>query len=590
MKKGIIHAAVMHKKITLFIVAFLMIFGSYSYCLLPRQEYPDITPPVAVITTVYPGASPVDVERLITSKIEEKTKEVSGYDYSDSISKNSLSIVVLRLEKSADIDKSWTELRRKMEDLQSELPDGCGEIEINTDLVDTAGMIISMSGDGYSYEELASYAEELKNELGAVPGVSRFEVVGKQEKEVKIEVDPYKLNYINLSMGDMENIIVAQNIRIPPGQINDGNTKIDVSIPEAYSSVSDIENTIIAVSQENGSQARLKDIAKVSMELEESNYKIKHNEKNSVLLTGYFKKNMNIVLVGKDVLKIVESFKSRLPRDIIFDKVLFEPEDIRESINNFIINLVEGVIFVVIVVFISMGMRNALIVSIAIPVSMISTFIIMRFADIKLHQISVAALIISLGMLVDNAIVVSDAIQVRLDRGQAKMDACVKGVKEIAIPVFTSTLTTVGAFIPLIMMTSVAGEYVRSIPQIVIISLSLSYLTALFVTPVMAYIFFKPGHDKEKTYKIKGFFDKLLRWNEEKEGRYCFIGSGLRDYCYYCVFSGTPVFSQGIQRYYIYRCENRAEFGSGQNRATYGRSHPHASTAKRGNKHYCRNR
>ena len=168
MKKGIIYAAVMHKKITLFIVAFLIGFGIYSYYLLPRQEYPDITPPIAIISTVYPGASPVDVERLITSKVEEEIKELEGYDYSDSTSKNSLSVVVLRLEKSADIDKSWTELRRKMEDLQAELPQGSGEIEINTDLVDKAGMIISMSGDSYSYEELASYAEELKNDLSSV--------------------------------------------------------------------------------------------------------------------------------------------------------------------------------------------------------------------------------------------------------------------------------------------------------------------------------------------------------------------------------------------------------------------------------------
>jgi len=141
MEKGIIYAAVKHKKITLFIVAFFMVLGIYSYYLLPRQEYPDITPPVALITTSYPGASPMDVERLVTSKIEEEIKELKGYDYSDSTSRNSFSVVVLRLEKSADIDRSWTELRRKMEDIQDELPQGCGKIDINTDLVDTAGMI-----------------------------------------------------------------------------------------------------------------------------------------------------------------------------------------------------------------------------------------------------------------------------------------------------------------------------------------------------------------------------------------------------------------------------------------------------------------
>ncbi|MGE5677664.1 MAG: efflux RND transporter permease subunit, partial [Pseudomonadota bacterium] len=382
---------------------------------------------------------------------------------------------------------------------------------INTDLADTAGMIISMSGDNYSYEELAIYAGELKDDLSAVEGVSRFDIVGKQEKDVRIEVDAGKLNYLGVSLGDLANILVAQNIRIPSGQVDDGNTRIEVSIPPVYSSVADIGNTIIAASPANGSTVRLKDIAEVSMRLEDSNYRIKQNGKNAVLLTGYFKDDLNAILVGRDADKVIESFEARLPKDISFDKVLFQPEDIKESINDFVLNLLEGILFVVAVVFLSMGLRNALIVSVAIPVSMICTFTVMRFADIKLHQISVTALIIALGMLVDNAIVVSDSIQVRLDRGQERMEACVDGVSVVAIPVFTSTLTTVGAFIPLLLLPSVSGEYVKSVPQIVIISLSFSYLVALFVTPTMAYLFFKPGHDKERAFRIKGFFDRLLQ-------------------------------------------------------------------------------
>lgn len=517
MGKGVIYAAIKHRKITLFTVMLLMVFGLYNYYMLPRQEYPDINPPVALITTVYPGASPVDVEKLVTSKVEDELTEISGYDYSNSISKNSLSIVVLRLDKNADIDKAWDELRQKMDDLQDELPQGCGTININTDVVDTAGMLISISGEKYSYEELAAYAEELRDALSDVDGVARFNIVGKQEKEVKVTVDPYKLNYYGLSMGDLENLLISQNIEIPSGQINDGSIKINVSTPGTYQSVSEIENSIIAVSKENASTARLKDIASVTMDLEESNYKIKHNGRNAVLLAGYFKENKNVVLVGKDVQKIIDAFEKRLPQDIEFDRVLFEPADIESSINSFIINLLEGIIFVVVIVFLSMGFRNALIVSMAIPLSMISTFTIMRFADIKLHQVSVASLIIALGMLVDNAIVVSDAIQVRLDRGQDKMEACVSGVKEVAIPVLTSTLTTVGAFIPLLMLPSVSGEYVKSIPQIVIISLSASYLVSILVTPTMAYIFFKPGAADKPTHRLKHFFDNLLKLGMRKK-------------------------------------------------------------------------
>lgn len=493
MEKGAIYSAIKHRKVTIFIVILVMILGMYNYFMLPRQEYPDINPPFAVITAVYPGAQPSDVEKLVTSKIEDEVAEIKGYDYCYSTSKNGLSVVILRLDKNADIDKAWTDLRQKMDDLKPRLPDGCGEININTNVTETAGMLISMSGDGYSYEELAAYAEKLKKELIRVDGITRFDVVGKQEKEVKVTVDAARMSYYNLSLGDITNIIKSQNVEIPSGQLNDGKVRINVKTPGTYSSLEDIGNTVVSVSESNGSVARLKDIADISMGLEDSNFKIKQNGKNAVLLAGYFKDNKNIVRIGGEVEKKLEEFKRELPEDITYDEVLFQPRDIQNSIDSFIMNLLEGVFFVVAVVFIGMGLRNAAIVSTAIPLSIIITFSFMRLLGIKLHQISIAALIIALGMLVDNAIVVSDAIQVRIDSGEEKMSACVNGVREVAIPVLTSTLTTIGAFIPLLMLPSVSGEYVRSIPQIIIISLSASYLVALFVTPTMAYILFKKG-------------------------------------------------------------------------------------------------
>ncbi|MDF2840035.1 MAG: hypothetical protein K0Q99_807 [Clostridia bacterium] len=516
MGKGFVYAAIKERKVTLFLAALIMIGGLFSYYITPKQENPEITPAYAIITAVYPGASPEDVEKLITSKIEDEVAELKGYEHSESQSRNSLSVVVLKLDQGTDVEKAWPELRQKLEDLQPDLPGEVQKIQINTDVTETAGIIISMSGEKYTYEELAAYAENFKKELSKVDGISRFDISGKQEKEVKVEMDMEQLNYYQLSLEDIAQMLQMQNIEIPSGELKYDGGRFSVKASGTFKNLKEIENTIVLGSEE-GAVVRLKDIAKVYMELEDSNYHIKQNGRNAILLTGFFQQDKNIVLIGKDVEKKIEELKKDLPEDIQFDQVLYQPKDVEKAVNNFIINLIEGIIFVIAVVFIGMGLRNAVIVSMAIPLSILATFLAMRLLGIEIHQISITALIIALGMLVDNAIVVSDAIQVRIDQDQDKMSACVDGVKEVAIPVLTSTLTTVAAFIPLITLPSIAGEYIRSLPIIVMVSLSASYLVALFVTPTMAYLFFKKTNAVEKKFRIRKFFDQMLHIGMEKK-------------------------------------------------------------------------
>ncbi len=511
-----ISAAIRNRKIVFALSISLIVFGLFNYYIIPKQEDPDITSPFAMITTIYPGASPEIVEKLVTKKIEDKIIEIEGYNYAQSFSKNSVSIVIMRLTNEADPEKSWGLLRRKMEDLQGDLPDTCSDIEINTELADTAGIIVSLSGEEYSYEQLEFFAEDLKKELMKVNGISRFDIDGMQKKEVKIDIKPEVLNQYQLSFQDIVNIIAARNIEIPAGTI-DGETSINVKVSGRYEDLEDIKNTVVYISQETGGSVRLKDIADIYMGLEDANYKVKHNGENSVLLTGYFINNKNIVIAGKKIEKKLDAYKSKLPENVAIDKVLFQPNEVRKSTNDFVKNLLGGVIFVIAVVFLGMGMRNALIVSAAIPLSICITFIMMSLFKIKLHQISISALIIALGMLVDNAIVTSDAIQSRFDRGDERLKACIGGVREVAIPIFTSTLTTVAAFIPLLMLDSVAGEYIFSVPAIVIIALSASYFVALFLTPALAYAAFKPSKEKIKKHRIRSFFEKLLNLGLKKK-------------------------------------------------------------------------
>lgn len=508
-----ISIAIKNRKITIFVLVMLLLVGFYYYYFLPRQEYPEITAPVAMVSMVYPGASPEDVEALVTKKIESEMKELEGYDYSFSYSYNSMSVVFVRLVYGTDTEAVWKNLRERLGDLKSELPSEVHEPTIDTNLVETAGIMISMSGDQYTSEELAGFAEQLQENLSQIDGIARFDIVGKQSKEVGITVDYKKLNQLSLSLNDLVQLLKMQNLEIPSGQIKANNIKINMKAENSIKDLRSLENLVISISKENGSVIRLKDIAQVSIKNGDSSFQIQQNGQASVLLTGYFQKENNVVLVGKEVRKEIEQFKTKLPKDIQFKEILFQPDTVKASLDNFNLNLLEGMLFVIIVVFIGMGFRNALIVSTAIPSSIILTFIFMNLFNINLHQISVASLIVALGMLVDNAIVVIDSIQVRLDEGLDKLEACVKGTKDIAIPVLTSTMTTVAAFLPLLVLPSIAGEYIVSLPAIIIISLSMSYLVAILITPSMAYLLLKPRIKtiEKKTFWLRKFFQSALK-------------------------------------------------------------------------------
>ncbi|PAB60489.1 efflux RND transporter permease subunit [Anaeromicrobium sediminis] len=511
MSKGITHAAIKNKKMTILMIVLTLIVGLYSYYVLPRQESPDISAPVARITTVYPGAAPEDVEELVSKVIEDEVANVEGVDYVRSTSKSGLSTVIVYLKDGADPDESWDDLREKIQPVQGKLPSECRPIDINTNLVDTAGIIISMTGEGYSYQELASYADNFKKELSKIDGVKRFEINGELDKEISVEVDIDKLNHYGLSLDDIGNIIQSQNISIPSGDVDNGKSKISVQSNGTYESIDEIRNTIL-MSSGDGNILRLKDIASVEYEIDDSSPRFKQDGKDAVLLTGYFEETLNVVLVGNEVEDKIEELKGSLPGDIEFNEVIFQPKDVEKSINDFIINLIESIVFVILVVFFGMGGRNAIIVSTAIPLSICMSFVIMYFTGIKLEQMSISALIIALGMLVDNAIVVSDSIQGYIDDGLAKFEACVKGTKDVAMSMLTSTLTTVLAFAPLLFIGSAVGEYIFGVPSVVIIALMNSYVCAMITTPTLAYIFFKKSKKKaQKESKLRNFFDKLLK-------------------------------------------------------------------------------
>jgi len=507
----LIRKLIEERRVTLFLAVCLAVVGIYGYYLLPRQENPDVSAPIAMIVTPYPGASPKDVNELVSKKIEDEMAELDSFDYVKSISQDSVSVVIVYFETTADSDKAMQDVRNAMTDVTSQLPSGVMQSDVRTDLTEAAGIVISLSGVNYTYEQLASFGEQFKDALIDVEGVSKFNIEGELSKEVKVVVDTEKLNQLNLSLMDLDQYLKAQNVEIPSGYLDTEDGKIKLRAPGIFESVSDIENLVIGVSTETGVVTRLSDVADIYMGLEDGAEKFKQNGNNAVLLTGYFQEGKNVVLIGKDVREKIDGVKAGLPSDLIVEEVVYQPDAVSSSTNDFMVNLMAGIALVVIVVFFGLGFRNAIVVSAAIPLSILMTFGAMYFMGIKIHQMSLTALIIALGILVDNAIVISDTVQVRYDGGEELVDAAIGGTSVSAVPIFTATLTTIAAFSPLLGLPGAAGQFIRPIPLVLIISMIAAYIVAMFVTPSMAVTFFKKSKVQNKEPgKLRKMFSNLL--------------------------------------------------------------------------------
>ncbi len=534
---SIILTAIKQRKITLFFAILAAIYGAYSYYLLPKQENPDVAAPVAMITTVYVGASPAEIEQLVTKPIENAVSEVVGYKQVESWSANSCSIVLLTLQNGANPEKSWSDLRQKLGDIKNKLPKNCKHPMIEARIIETPGIIIALYGKNYSYEQLENYANTYKRTLSDIEGVSKVDINGKVEKEVVLKTNITALNLMGISLEELGQVVESNNLQFPSGNIKTKNGDIAVRVPGYFNSLNEIEQTTVHATKDKKCISKVGDFAKASFELQEGSKKLKQNGQNAVLLSVFFQPSENILIIGKDVRKELDKVKAGFPNDLKVDEVIFQPQDVGDSVNNFMLNVIEGIILVIIVVFIGMGFRNALVVSTAIPLSILLTFIIMPVWDIKIHQISLAALIISLGMLVDNVIVISDAVQVRLDEGMDKIKAACEGAKTTAIPILAATLTTVAAFSPLLSIPGASGDFLKSIPQIVIISLSASFIVAMLVSPAMTVLVFKANKSgargkTEKQQWVKRFFINTLSYAVKRKKATLAIAFGVFVICF----------------------------------------------------------
>lgn len=486
----------------LVILLMIMVFvaGAICYNEMPKQHFPKVVLPVATVTVVYPGASAEDMEDLVAEKVEHVCMELDGFDKCETTCGDNYAVVsvTLSMDLSQDeVDDRFDELKDKLNTLKADLPSGVSSITVDDEIMDTAGVILAVTGDSISNDELSQRSKEISNKLRLIEGVKKVDVHGDIPSEVKITVDIDKLNDTNVSLAELAQVIAYHNSTLPTGTVNVDGNDIKVKTSGKFESIEDIKNIVVS-SNDDYIITRLSDIADIKMEKpDDEGYYILNDQKSTVLAV-YFEEGLNAVSLGDEINEVIDNYNKTLPEGITVNKIFLQPDEVQDSINDFLVNLIESIVLVIIVIMIGMNFRNAIVVSFAIPLSIFANFICIKFIGLQIHFVSLASLIVVLGMLVDNAVVVSDSIQKNIDSGMNRRDSVVKGTTSVALPVFISMLTTSIAFSSLLVLPGAYRQLAFPFSVVIICCLVASYLVSVCVTPLMSYFFLqKTKEDKE---------------------------------------------------------------------------------------------
>ncbi|WP_430811033.1 MULTISPECIES: efflux RND transporter permease subunit [unclassified Carboxylicivirga] len=486
-----------------FVFVALILGGLVSFDKMGKLEDPEIPVKTAVIITQYPGATAEEVEQEVSDVIEQAAQRLENVDYIESTSTAGMSEVQVNIKSSVKTDQMpqlWDHLRRKIHDVRGKLPAGAGAPIVNDDFGDVSGIFFAISNDGYPYDEFQNYVDYVKEEMMLVEGVKRIEVFGKRTEVVNITFD----NEYFASMGINPMMIFQsfqdQGMIVNPGSFVSGSERIRISIGNKFQSLDEIRN--FEVKLPNGGRYRLGQIATVEREFyTPSVQKLKHNGREAISLAISMNKGGNIILLGEAVEKRLAELEESLPVGIEVNKIFYQHTNVSKSIDDFMVNLVESVVIVIVVLLLAMGMRAGLLIASGLVFTILATFIVMAGFDIELHRVSLAAIIIAMGMLVDNAIVVADGILIDLERGLDRSKAFINTAKKSAMPLLGATLVAILAFMPLAFNSTGAGEFLRPLFYVLAISLFVSWVLAMIQTPFHAQYFYSKGKKKKKGNK-----------------------------------------------------------------------------------------
>lgn len=512
--KGLIRYALEHRTVVYFVAILLLIGGGVSFFALPQLEDPVFTVKTAVITTKYPGASPQEVELEVTDLLESAIQEMTQVKNIYSISRAGESSIKVTIKPQYWADRLpqvWDELRKKIRDASPKLPPGAESPKIGDDFGFVYGFVMGLTGDGFTYKELERYAKAIKKELSLVEGVSRVGLWGVQNKVVYVDISEKQLAELKLTSETVHQTLEKQNMVVDAGFVDQGGLRFRIAPTGEFTNpveigelilragsedvISNVMNDILEgdslaeiakqMEKESGNLIRVKDVARVRTGYQDpplTMMRFNGYEALGIQIAGA--DDANIVEVGKRLDEAIEKISAHLPIGIEMHRIAWQSELVSESINGFFLNLLEATLIVLVVLMIPSGLRMGLIIGSNLILTILGTFIFMSLMGISLQRMSLGALIIALGMMVDNSIVVTDAAAVYLRQKKPRVEAAFLAASQNAFPLFAATVIAIFAFFPIFASTEDAGEYCRSLFLVVALSLGLSWLIALFIAPL----------------------------------------------------------------------------------------------------------
>jgi multidrug efflux pump subunit AcrB len=498
-------ASIRNRTITLVFTALLLVGGVMAYLDLSRLEDPEFTIKDALIITPYPGASAQEVADEVTDRIERAAQELGQVKRVVSRSERGRSTVTVTIRDqygAEQLPQVWDELRRKINDAQRSLPPGAGPSVVLDDFGDVFGIFYAITGDDYSYAQLYEVAKMLRRELLLAKDVERIELFGVQQEAIYIEISRDRASQLGISPEEIHAALREQNVVVPSGAVDASSMRMAISPSGDFQGIEDFENLIIRRAGGATALVRLRDVASVRRGYSEPPETVlRYDGKPAIGLGISTVSGGNVVTMGESVKDRLAKLGSVIPLGVELHPISFQADTVTESVNAFVANLGQSIVIVVVVLLLAMGLRSGLIIGAILLITICGTFVIMNAKGLILERISLGALIIALVMLVDNAIVITEGMLIAIQKGVDRMKAAKDIVSQTAIPLLGSTAISVLAFGAIGLSDDSTGEYCRSLFEVLLISLLLSWITAITITPLFCYLFLKPGNSSGKEPK-----------------------------------------------------------------------------------------
>ena len=495
-------------------VAVLIIGGLWAFTQMPKLEDPAVRVKQALVVATYPGASAHQVELELTDPIEKSIRQMPGIDHIESSSYADMTIITVELHptvKDDELEQQWDLLRRKVENIKPSLPKGSQVMTVADDFGDVYGMFYALTGDGLSDRQLSDYAELIKREVLAIDGVTRVDIYGKRPECININLKEEKMANLGVLPTEVIQTLNGQNATSYAGYYDNGTRRIRVTVDDKFRSVEDIADMLIAGHDDD--QLRIRDIADVSKGYEKvtRNAMLRDGER-ALGISIACSSSHDILKVGDKVEEKLGQLAERMPVGVEYNKVFFQPERVSDSLYTFLINLLESVVIVVVVLIFFMGFKSGVILGMSLAVIVFGSFLVLNGFDGTLQRVSLAAFILAMGMLVDNAIVIVDGILVDLRSGKPRAEALTSIGRKTAMPLLGATLIAILAFMPIFLSPDTSGVYVRDLFIVIAVSLLLSWLLALTHVPLMANRLLHPKVSEGEAYKGKAYdmLDKVM--------------------------------------------------------------------------------